>query len=190
VTQQEAQTVVKRVVIDMDRCIECGSCSAACYYSHANMPAVGSAGAGPALLPIICRQCKSPSCVETCPADAMVRDDNGVVRRRLFRCIGCGSCARACPFGVLEGSLAGVPSGFGSPRRMSGHQVAKCDLCADRIEDYSRGSDGEADAQAVPRCVAACPAGALMFVDEHQAQKTGLIILGGRTTGDHPFKRR
>ena len=50
-SQTADQTVVKRVLIDLDRCIECGSCAAACYASHANMPVVGFARTGPALLP-------------------------------------------------------------------------------------------------------------------------------------------
>jgi len=177
----KSQSVVKRVVIDMDRCIECQSCAAACYASHANMPAVHFAVSGAALLPLICRQCISAPCVDACPAEAMVRDDEGVVRRRLFRCIGCGSCARACPFGVLPNVVSGVPTGYKSTNRMSGHQIAKCDLCYDRIES---------DPEAVPRCVAACPTGALMFVDEHEAEKLRLTVLGGRTTGADPYKRR
>ncbi|MHC4295611.1 MAG: 4Fe-4S dicluster domain-containing protein [Planctomycetota bacterium] len=122
----------KRVVIDLDRCIECESCAAACSYSHASFPGVNFARAGWALLPVICRQCKAASCVDTCPAEAMIRDDEGVVRRRMFRCIGCGSCARACPFGVIPDQLAGVPRNIRTPECMTGHQVAKCDLCADR----------------------------------------------------------
>ncbi len=173
--------VDKRVLIDLDRCIECRSCAAACYYSHTNMPAVNFARAGWALLPVICRQCKAASCVEACPAEAMVREDNGVVRRRLFRCIGCGSCARACPFGVLPSELGGNPASSRSPERVSGHQVAKCDLCADKTA-----TDGDA----VPRCVSACPAGALVFADERQAEKLHLTVLGGRTTGQNPYKRR
>lgn len=175
------QTVEKRVLIDLDRCIECGSCAAACYLSHANMPIVGFARSGPALLPLICRQCKAAPCVEACPVEAMVCDERGVVRRRLLRCVGCGSCARACPFGVLPDELAGVPVGTKSPERLSGHQIPKCDLCEDRTAG---------NAEAVPRCVAACPAGALLFADEHQAEELGISILGGRTTGEHPFKRR
>jgi len=174
-------TVEKRVLIDLDRCIECGSCSAACYYSHANMPAVGFARSGWALLPLICRQCKAASCVEACPAEAMVRDEAGVVRRRLFRCIGCGSCARACPFGVIPNELGGTPPALKAPDRLSGHQVAKCDLCADRTTG---------DGDAVPRCVAACPSGALIYADEHRAREEQLEMLGGRTTGEDPFKRR
>lgn len=180
--QTNSITVTKRVVLNLDRCIECGSCAAACFTSHANMPAVSFAVAGPALLPVVCRQCTSAPCVEACPADAMVRDDHAVVRRRLFRCTGCGSCAGACPFGVLPTQGAGVPTSIRSVDRITGHQVAKCDLCQDRT--------ATGDAAAVPRCVAACPAGALVFVDEHQAPQTHVIALGGRTTGQDRYKRR
>ena len=159
--------VVKRVLIDLDRCVECGSCAAACYYSHNAMPIVQSARRGPALLPVICRQCKAAACVDACPAEAMLRDEKGVVRRALFRCVGCGSCARACPFGVL-------------PNEVTRRQIAKCDLCEDRTAQ-----DG-----AVPRCVAACPAGALMFEDEQKVTEANILMIGGRTAGEHPFKRR
>jgi len=163
-----SEQVVKRVLVDMDRCVECGSCAAACFYSHGAMPIVQYARRGPALLPVICRQCKAAPCVDACPVEAMVQDENGVARRRLFRCIGCGSCARACPFGVL-------------PNAVTHRQIAKCDLCVDR----TAGGDG-----AVPRCVAACPSGALMFEDEHEADQANIMVLGGRTIGADPFKRR
>jgi len=159
--------VVRRVLIDLDRCVECGSCAAACYQSHGWMPIIQSARQGPALLPVICRQCKAASCVDACPVQAMIRDDNGVVRRALCLCIGCGSCARACPFGVL-------------PSLPTRRQIAKCDLCKDIT----------AAGQAVPRCVAACPAAALQFADEHEAVQQKLLVLGGRAVGQDPFKRR
>ncbi|HUV39961.1 MAG TPA: 4Fe-4S dicluster domain-containing protein [Planctomycetota bacterium] len=173
--------IQKRVLTNLDRCIECGSCAAACHVSHAGMPAVLFAIRGQALLPMICRQCKDAPCVIACPVEAMVQDEHGVARRRLFRCIGCGSCARACPFGVLPNELAGVPDQVRSVDRLSGHQTPKCDLCCDRTE---------CDADVVTRCVAACPAGALSFADEHKAEEEGLTMMGGRTTGEHPFKRR
>jgi len=179
ITQAKKPEVSRRVVLDVDRCIECRSCAAACCAGHARMTGVSFARAGWALLPLICRQCKSPSCVDACPVEAMVRDESGVVRRRLFRCIGCGSCARACPFGVISDELGGVPGTIRSPGELSGRQIAKCDLCADRLDD------GEA-----PRCVAACPSGALRFVDEHQAESEGLLIIGGRSAGDTLYKRR
>jgi len=180
--QTASNTIAKRVVINLDRCIECRSCAAACYASHSNFPVISFARSGAALLPVICRQCKSASCVDACPVEAMVRDDNGVVRRRMFRCIGCGSCARACPFGLLPVNTSGNPLGFRSMDRLSGHQIAKCDLCEDRT--------AREISPAVPRCVAACPTGALSFVDEHQAEAEHVVVLGGRTTGETPFKRR
>jgi formate dehydrogenase iron-sulfur subunit len=175
-----SQPVDKRVLVDLDRCVECRSCSAICYFSHGNMPAVHFARSGWAMLPVICRQCKAAACVDACPAEAMVRDEQGVVRRLLFRCIGCGSCAKACPFGVIPNRPAGLPTGFRSLEDLSGHQIAKCDLCADRMEP---------DGETVPRCVAACPSGALMFADEHDAEQVPLEI-GGRTAGESPYKRR
>jgi len=187
------RTVKKRVVIDLDRCIECGSCAAACYYSHANMPAIRFARAGWAILPVICRQCISAPCVDACPAEAMFRDDSGLVRRRLFRCIGCGSCARACPFGIIPDELAGIPPAAKSPDRMSGREVAKCDLCADRTapspdaQPAAPGASAAEAGQADPRCVAACCSGALTFVAEREGEPVQLI--GGRTAGDF-YKRR
>jgi len=175
------EVIERRVLVDLDRCIECRSCAAACYYSHADYPAVGFARAGWALLPMICRQCKAAACVAACPVEAMVRDASGVVRRGLFRCIGCGSCARACPFGVIPNELGGTPVGCRSPEGLTGHQVAKCDLCEDRTA---------ADPDAVPRCVAACPSGALQFADEHEAEQQHLQVVGGRSTADDLFKRR
>jgi Fe-S-cluster-containing dehydrogenase component len=96
----------------------------------------------------------------------MVRDARGVVSRALFACRGCGSCARACPFGVLDAAMVR-------------HQVAKCDLCDDRVA----GGD-------VPRCVAVCPTGALRFATPLQIEAEGLAVLGGRVAGDHPIRRR
>jgi len=164
--QATAESVERRVVLDLDRCIECKSCMAACYYGHGRVVGVEFVDIGPAVLPIVCRQCDDPACVEVCPADAMQRDERGVVARGIFSCRGCGSCARACPFGVLS-------------LEMVGHQIAKCDLCEDRVQ---RGLD--------PRCVAVCPTGALRFATVEEIEADGLTVLGGRVAGDHPIRRR
>jgi len=164
--QATAASVERRVVLDLDRCIECKSCMAACYYGHGRVVGVEFVDIGPAVLPIVCRQCDDPAGVEVCPADAMQRDERGVVARGIFSCRGCGSCARACPFGVLS-------------LEMVGHQIAKCDLCEDRVE---RGLD--------PRCVAVCPTGALRFATVEEIEADGLTVLGGRVAGDHPIRRR
>jgi Fe-S-cluster-containing dehydrogenase component len=158
--------VERRVVLDLDRCIECKSCMAACWYGHGRMTGINFVEVGPAVLPLVCRQCDEPACVEVCPAKAMERGPTGVVARAAFSCRACGSCVRACPFGVLS-------------LEMVGHQVAKCDLCDDRLE---RGLE--------PRCVAVCPTGALRFATPPEIESQGLTVLGGRVAGDHPIRRR
>jgi Fe-S-cluster-containing dehydrogenase component len=155
-----------RVLIDLDRCIGCRSCSAACFYGHRGMPDVVYGATSQATLPAVCRHCDEPPCVAACPFEALRREDDGAVVRSLVFCRGCGSCVLACPFGVIDSDL-------------TRDQVAKCDLCHDRV---AAGLD--------PRCVAACTTGALQFRPPSDVQDVGLLLLGGRTTGHHPFKRR
>ncbi|GAG42548.1 unnamed protein product, partial [marine sediment metagenome] len=38
--QATAESVERRVVLDLDRCIECKSCMASCYYGHGRMAGV------------------------------------------------------------------------------------------------------------------------------------------------------
>jgi Fe-S-cluster-containing dehydrogenase component len=84
--------------------------------------------------------CDDPACRSVCPSDAIARDAHGVVQTALAeRCIGCGNCVLACPFGV--------------PRLDERAELMrKCDLCHDRT---SRGDD--------PMCATVCPSGALFY---------------------------
>lgn len=156
----------QRVAINLDACIECRSCAAACFFGHNELPIVHFARVGAAMLPAICRQCPDAPCVAVCSAGAMRKNGNGTAYRSIFRCRGCGSCARACPFGVLT-------------TEMFDGEIAKCDLCIDQL-----------DAGRAPRCVASCPAGALQFIEESAAAELGLVVLGSRTLGQHPIRRR
>jgi len=155
-----------RVAIDLDACIECRSCAAACFYGHHELPIVHFTRLGAAMLPAICRQCPDAPCIAACEHDAMRKNGNGSAYRAIFRCRGCGSCATACPFGVLS-------------TEMYNGEIAKCDLCYDLLE---KGEE--------PRCVKSCPSGALKFIEEPDATQMGLVVLGSRTLGQHPVKRR
>ena len=156
----------ERVILDLDYCVECRSCSAACFYGHKGMSHVNYGDAVAGTVPLICRQCDDPACVEACPVEAMERDERGVVKRSLFRCQGCGSCAMACPFGVLDTDLVR-------------HTLPKCDACEDLLA-----------ADKKPRCVSACPTGALKFLVPEKSQEEQLLLLGGRLAGRSPYKRR
>ncbi len=91
-----AHEIRKRVAVNLDRCIECRGCAAACFYGHHGLPAVHFARLGAAMLPAVCRQCADAPCVAACPASAMRKDELGAVYRGAFPCRGCGSCVRVC----------------------------------------------------------------------------------------------
>lgn len=138
--------MAKRVYLNLDLCCGCRSCAAACAYGHHVQSLLGHSRVPveEAELPLHCFHCEEPNCVNACPNDAMQKMEDGTVQRSQYKCVGCGSCALACPFGVIQPDLFK-------------HVVPKCDLCIDRLEE------GE-----IPRCVASCTSGALSFeeVDE------------------------
>jgi len=53
--------------------------------------------------------------MEACPTAAMYRDAEGIVLVHEELCTGCGSCAAACPYGMVEQNAAGI--------------AYKCDCC-------------------------------------------------------------
>ena len=140
------ETVVKterrRVIIDMDRCIGCSSCRIACSRTHqTDLNLTQATAEAIAAFPAHCRHCEEPVCAAACPRDAIVKGEDGIVRRNAFRCIGCMSCAIVCPFGAIE---------FSRLRNI----IAKCDLCYLRLDDGL-----------LPACVTTCVSGALTFED-------------------------
>jgi Fe-S-cluster-containing dehydrogenase component len=96
-------------------------------------------------VPVVCMHCEQPTCAEVCPADAIKRTGDGVVQSaRKPRCIACGNCVVACPFGVPE---------LYDDRKL----MMKCDMC------YDRTSVGKK-----PMCATVCPSQALFFGTREQ----------------------
>ena len=48
-----------------------------------------------------CRKCEDAPCIAVCPADALDKDDDGIVTRYTNLCISCKSCVTICPFGTM-----------------------------------------------------------------------------------------
>lgn len=126
-------------VIDFDpgRCDRCAKCEAACREAHAGMSGIRVAApcSGVVMANSSCRQCDTPMCQLFCPAGAIVPTGiQGVCAVDTDKCIGCGMCSMGCPDGAIEWDFQ---------RGLS----FKCDLCGGK-----------------PRCVDACPTGALAYV--------------------------
>lgn len=161
---------MKRIAADPARCLACRTCELACALAHAGtgdlVEAIYRRGAKPRIyievagklaVPLQCRHCQDAPCVRVCTAGALWRADaQGPVLVRQERCIGCGFCMEACPFGVIRVERSAEPA-----TRDVRAAVIKCDLCADRLAE---GLD--------PACVASCPVGALSWEEaEDRAQR-------------------
>lgn len=80
----------------------------------------------------VCNQCLIPHCLNACPMEAIgISEKNGVVLIDEEKCVGCRSCQKACPYGMII---------FEEEQKKS----SKCDLCGGN-----------------PFCVQACPMHAL-----------------------------
>ncbi len=172
------------MVIDLDKCIGCQSCTAACRAEN-NVPFAGpeQAELGRAIfwnevifhiegeyphvkatiIPRPCFHCENPPCVKVCPVGATYkREEDGLVLQRYERCIGCRYCTVACPYGVryFRWFDEEWPEGMDRYQNPDVHLrpkgiVEKCTFCVHRLEQ----------GLPIPACNQACPPGARYFGD-------------------------
>lgn len=152
----------KIITINIEKCMGCKSCEIGCAVAHSSskdLNTIARLGEKPGYrinveayghkaVPVNCQHCEEPACMLACPTGAIYREAEGKpVLCDEERCIGCRMCVQACPFGVITLSR-------------DGKRVLKCDLCIERL---AAGQE--------PACVAACPTGALLFIDEEEANQ-------------------
>lgn len=138
------------MVIDQTRCVGCDECVRSCAATHGGVPRFvrsGPAEAGYAVANA-CMHCQEPPCLVNCPTNAIFQKPGGEVVVSEPLCIGCGTCAVACPYDNIR--LVQVGDGFERVER-STPVAAKCDLCIGRPSG--------------PACVRACPYDAIARVD-------------------------
>ena len=92
-------------------------------------------------VPKMCNHCDNTPCSQVCPVGASYNTKDGVVLVDEKRCVGCGYCIQACPYG----------SRFLNPITRTAN---KCTWCYHRITKGLK-----------PACVQACPVGARKFGD-------------------------
>lgn len=49
----------------------------------------------------VCRRCEDAPCIAACPAEALEKDDEGLINRNTNLCVSCKSCVVICPFGTM-----------------------------------------------------------------------------------------
>ncbi|MBA4322051.1 MAG: hypothetical protein C0408_04475, partial [Odoribacter sp.] len=54
-----------------------------------------------ALFRYSCRKCEDAPCIAVCPAEAIEKDEEGIITRYTNLCISCKSCVTICPFGTM-----------------------------------------------------------------------------------------
>ena len=97
--------------------------------------------------PRLCMQCEDSPCTTVCPVSATYRTADGVILVDSRRCIGCGYCVVACPYGARYLT----PAGENAPNDTPG-VADKCTWCYHRI---TKGLQ--------PACVEVCPVSARIF---------------------------
>ena len=54
-----------------------------------------------AIFRFTCRRCEDAPCISSCPAEALEKDEEGIISRFTNLCIACKSCVTICPFGTM-----------------------------------------------------------------------------------------
>ena len=156
------------IAIDNTLCVRCDQCETACAETHDGIPRLTRA-AGPSFaqihVPISCRHCEQPHCMADCPPNALYRTPGGAVAVN-DSCIGCGNCARNCPYDAIRLSAKPEKRGslltwllFGSGDGPGQRQPAKKSL---ENKEIARKCDLCEDVHGGPACVRACPTGAII----------------------------
>jgi len=111
-------------------------------------------------LSMSCNHCEHPKCAGVCPVDAYDIRDDGIVILDTSKCVGCGYCAWACPYGAPQYN---PQAGY----------MTKCDFCYDNL-----------DQELPPACVAACP---LRVLDYGDVESKEGLALWEVVPEKHPF---
>jgi phenylacetyl-CoA:acceptor oxidoreductase subunit 1 len=185
-TTTESASPPKRwgMVVDLNRCVGCQTCTIACKHANDTLPDVQwrqvldvELGAFPNVERLFlvtgCQHCEDPPCVPVCPTGATAQRADGLVTMDYDLCIGCSYCAVSCPYQARTivheqkwyfGKETVQEKAVEHPDRIG--VMSKCTFCVERIDDsYQNGGTPGVDPDVTPACAASCIAKALHFGD-------------------------
>ena len=133
------------IAIDHSGCTGCRTCEMICSLYHFGICSPSKSaiqvirrerGGLIFSFPLVCRQCDPAPCIESCPVEALTRNNRaGHIILNPDECTLCGTCTEACPLGCI----------YIDPAEQD---LVNCDLC-----------------QGEPQCIPACHAGCLKLID-------------------------
>ncbi|MGH7392139.1 MAG: cyclic nucleotide-binding domain-containing protein, partial [Candidatus Rokuibacteriota bacterium] len=148
----EAQSLL---LLDLERCTRCDACVRACAAAHDGVTRLVRDGLrfDKYLVATSCRSCRDPRCMVGCPVGSIRRRDSLEILIEDW-CIGCGLCAKNCPYGNinLHSFTVDVDDETQPGRRKAvvREKATTCDLSREFHE---------------PACVYACPHDAAIRVE-------------------------
>ncbi len=161
---------MKVLVIDINKCNGCYNCQVACKDEHVDNDWTPIAKPQPdtghfwmkvtdvvqGTVPKVrvrymletCQHCDDAPCISSCKSEAIYKREDGIVIIDPEKCTGDRSCLAACPYNAVY---------FNSDLNIS----QKCTMCAHLLDEGWK----------EPRCVDACPTGALRFGEESELKE-------------------
>ncbi len=143
---------------DSAKCSACSACALACMDQNDIFPLEGdkpfrncyiheTPDGELSFFSLACKHCDDAPCALACPVGCIRKDEEtGFTLYDNTNCIGCKSCAMACPHGIPT---------YGPDGKMR-----KCDACIRRQQ-----------AGLEPACVRVCPTGALSLIDDEEYRR-------------------
>ncbi len=151
------------MLIDLERCTRCDQCVDACVAAHDD-GVTRLVREGPEFdkyqVPGTCRMCRDPVCMIGCPVGSIRRTEDLNIMIEDW-CIGCGLCARQCPYDAIQ--MHDLDHFDGKP----GETVERVADAGDLVPVTERAvvCDQCRNLPTGPACVYACPHDAAIRVD-------------------------
>jgi Fe-S-cluster-containing dehydrogenase component len=162
------------LIIDIEECEDCNNCFLACKDEHVDNNWPGYAVSQPlhgqrwmnimrkergqypvidvAYLPVPCMHCDNAPCIKAARDGAVYKRDDGIVIIDPIKARGQKDIAKSCPYEAIWWNE-------------EHHTSQKCTFCAHLLDDGWK----------EPRCVQACPTGALQVVQAEDAEMPKII---------------